>query len=215
MRNRLTGETVYQLASLKDEPFTVMIDHWLRLHESEATAVVRRSGGDAPLEADTKIALGVRMRFELAARERLDVVVTETKINSERVAIVETKNKGEQLKTAWLAEHLLVSNGPLTDAPALRAALEIEKRLQAKATEIAEVTSRVAQLNQRQDRLRKNIATGGQDEQTARWRVELGEAEQQINEREEQTLPRLRAEELAIRHELREALANLALDWQA
>jgi hypothetical protein len=123
--------------------------------------------------------------------------------------------RDEQLHTAWLVDNIIERNGPLSDDPSLKAALEIEGRLNAKAAEITELAQRVERLAQRQDRLRKNIATGGQDEQTARWRVELGEAEQSILELEEQTLPRLRAEELAIRHELRQALLALMLEWKS
>lgn len=214
VRKRSTTHTHYQFASLKEEPFTVVIDHDFRAYGPQVTAVVRRTSGETPLEIDSKLKSGVRMRLALGALERLDVIVTETRIDSERIALVESKNKAEQLNTAWLVDHLMVRNGPLAAEPALRAALEIEKRLSAKAEEIAEITQRVLLLNQRQERLRKNIASGGQDEQTARWRVELGEAEVQINQREEQTLPQLRAEEQAIRAELRQALLNLVLEWK-
>ena len=214
LRKRATQRTQFRIASSKDEAYKVMIDHDLRLRGSDQTVVVRRSSGETPLAVDAKLKRGIRLRLEIAPRERVDVIVTETKIESQRVAIVEPKAKGDDLNTGWLVDNVLNSNGPLANVAELRAALEIEKRLRAKAAEIAEVNERISKLNQRQDRLRKNIAAGGEDEQTAHWRVELGKSEQQINEHEEQTLPRLRAEDQAIRGELRQALMELALEWK-
>lgn len=216
LRKQATARTNYRIENLRDEQYMVVIDHTARLQGSPKIAAVAKSAtGESPCPIDSKLSSGVRLRVTLAPRQRLDVEVTETKVESERVMLVEDAGRGEQLRTAWLVDNIIAKDGPLSGEPALQAALEIEGRLNAKAAETAELVQRVERLNQRQDRLRKNIATGGQDEQTARWRVELGEAEQNILELEEQTLPRLRAEELAIRQELRQALLALMLEWKA
>ena len=216
LRKQATARTFYRIENLRDEQYTLVIDHTARLQGSpEIVALTKTAAGESPCPIDSKLASGVRLRVTLAARQRLDVEVTETKVESERVMLIEDAGRDEQLRTAWLVDNIIERNGPLSDDPSIKAALEIEGRLNAKAAEITELAQRVERLAQRQDRLRKNIATGGQDEQTARWRVELGEAEQSILELEEQTLPRLRAEELAIRQELRGALLALMLEWQA
>lgn len=216
LRKQATARAYYRIENLCDEQYTLVIDHTARLQGSpEIVALTKSANSESPCPIDSKLSSGVRLRVLLAPRQRLDVEVTETKVESERVMLIEDAGRGEQLRTAWLVDNIIERNGPLSDDPSLKAALEIEGRLNAKAAETAELAQRVERLSQRQDRLRKNIATGGQDEQTARWRVELGEAEQSILELEEQTLPRLRAEELAIRRELRQALLALVLEWKA
>jgi hypothetical protein len=214
MRRRQLTSKVLRIRNNRDEAYKVVIDHTFRLNSPAVSVVVRRADGEEPLAIDSKLKRGVRLNVSLAPREQLEVVIAESKVQSEQVALVESNKQGETLKSAWLMDNIVATNGPLANDPAIRTILEIESRLRAKGLRIGDEQSKIARLSQRQERLRKNIATGGQDEQTAKWRVELGQAEQQINELEESTIPALRAEEQVIVSELRAALLALVAEWE-
>jgi hypothetical protein len=83
----------------------------------------------------------------------------------------------------------------------------------AKRQEIADAVAEMERLAARQDRLRQNIKSGGQDELTNRWRTELDEAEQAIKQIEEVRLPTLRDQEKSLNATLKSALRSLAAEW--
>lgn len=214
LRHRQLTTKVLRILNNRDEAYKVVIDHAFRLTSPAVSVVVRRAGGEEALPIDSKLKRGVRLNVSLAPREQLEVVIAETKVQSERVTLIEATKQGETLKTAWLMDNIVATNGPLANDPAIRAILEIESRQSVKRQQIRDEEAKIQRLNQRQERLRKNIASGGQDEQSAKWRVELGEAERQIQELEEQTIPALREQEQVIVSELRAALLSLATEWE-
>ena len=109
----------------------------------------------------------------------------------------------------------MTKNGPLADDPNIRHCLEIQERWDAKNGEIRQATEQMERLTQRQDRLRKNIDVAGNDEQSNRWRADLGRAEDQLVQLEEQTIPALQKEAEAIEAELWQAVRSLSAEWMA
>jgi hypothetical protein len=107
----------------------------------------------------------------------------------------------------------VATNGPLASDPGVRKCLDIRRRLDAKRDEIKDAVTETERLAARQDRLRKNIKTGGHDDQTGRWKSDLGKAEDIIVQLEETAIPKLRAEEHEIRGELQAAMMALAAEW--
>jgi len=91
--------------------------------------------------------------------------------------------------------------------------LKMHREHEAKGQEIADAVKETGRLADRQDRLRKNLKTGGQDDLTNRWRTELDEAEQAIRKIQEEQIPALRKEEKALRSKLRDALLALSAEW--
>jgi hypothetical protein len=114
----------------------------------------------------------------------------------------------------WFVQNLIDTNGPLANDPALRHCLEIQQRLDAKLQEMNTAQQQISRLSARQDRLRNNLGTGGQNEHTDRWRADLAQTEVRITDIEDKTLPALNNQANTIRAELREALAGLSADWQ-
>ena len=91
--------------------------------------------------------------------------------------------------------------------------MKIHQELESKRQEISDAVNETERLAGRQERLRQNIKSGGQDELTSRWRTELDEAEQAISKIEEEGLPGFRSEEKSLRSKLKEALKSLSAEW--
>ena len=213
---RRTVETSYWLNNRKAEAFDVIIDHQWRLADStsEVTAALKQGKRESPIATTERLSNGNRLSFALAADAPVQVVVRETRIDSSRVLLVETQRGTKYLPMSWFEQQFGNPSCPIQQHAGIRQCLEIQKSLAEKQAEITKAASKVEQLSKRQERLRKNIGSGGQDEQTAQWRYELGQEESRLNALEEQTLPQLRREEEAIVKELEDALMALSVEWQ-
>lgn len=208
-------ETYYHLHNLKDEAFEVTLDHDDFLSRPKITCRVKRGDGTtAELESSEKLKDGMRYSVPLAARENLRIVVEETKIERSRFELLAPRDDQLPYKMQWLVQNLIDTNGPLAKDPAIQECLEIQRRLDAKLQEIAAAQQEIARLSARQDRLRNNLGTGGQNEQTDHWRADLAQTEDRITQIEDDKLPDLQEEAAQVRAELREALADLSADWQ-
>ncbi len=203
----------YRVENLKDEAFELLVDHEEGLTSPKRRAVVKRADGEQSLDPSEKLKSGVRYVVRLAPYETFEVVVHESRVETAVVRFVVGEGAKEELKTAYLQETLIASNGPLSQHAGLTRCLELQKELDAKKQEVADAVGETARLAERQERLRKNIAVGGQDAQTAQWRVDLGKAENRILEIDEQFVPRLREEERTIRNQLRTELQALSAEW--
>ncbi len=208
-------EIGYQIQSLKEESFQVVIDHHFFLNRPQFTCRLKISDGTtSELEVAEKLTDGMRLSFSLAPREQLQIVVEETKVNHSRFELLADRDDQLPSKIRWIVENLIDTNGPLANDPTLKACLEIQKRLVAKTEEMFAAQQEINRLSSRQERLRNNIGTGGQNQETQRWRADLALAENRITAIEDNQLPALEQQAQALRAELRQALAGLAADWQ-
>ncbi len=208
--------TVYRVENQRDEPYALVVDHDYTLEEPKVECTLARAGAaDAPLAVTETLKEGIRLRLMLGSREQFALTVIESRVEESRVVLVNVTPKVEQYFTAWLEENLIATNGPLAKHPGVLKCLEIQRLLDAKGAEIAAAVAETQRLAERQDRLRKNIAATGQDEQSARWKAELGQAEDKLVDLEENRIPKLRDEERQIKADLRRALERLAADWSA
>ena len=117
------------------------------------------------------------------------------------------------MQIGWLEYNLVKTNGPLAQHEGIQECLRVRQKLDAKRQEISDAASETERLEKRQERLRQNIAAGGQDELANRWRTGLDEAEQAIRKIEEEQIPILREEEESLRCQLRDALQSLSAEW--
>ncbi|MCE9554758.1 MAG: DUF4139 domain-containing protein, partial [Planctomycetes bacterium] len=215
-RSRETQETLYRWKNNRAEAFQVVLDHDYLLKEPEVQSALTQADGTAmPLASDASLKNGLRLRFELKPNEELSISVTETRIDESSVRLVHVTTKEEQLNMHWIQENLVTKNGPLADDLGIQKCLEIQRRWEAKQDDVKNAVLETQRLAERQERLRKNISTGGHDDQTSQWKTSLGEAENKIVQLEEADIPRLRGEEKTIRAELQEAMLSLAAEWQA
>ena len=160
-----------------------------------------------------KLADGVRYVIPVGPKSELIVKVVEQCIEQSRVKLITISKQQERLHIDWLEENVVKTNGPLALNEGVQECLRIHQDVQAKTQEISDAVNEAQRLAERQDRLRQNIKAGGQDELTSRWRTDLGEAEQQIRQIEEERLPALHNEEKSLRSSLKNGLKSLAAEW--
>lgn len=200
-------ETTYSVRSTRDEKFVVVLDH-PQLAKRTKLKVTQERGSDAtPLAIAGTLPEGWRLEFPLAVKEHVLLRLIESR--TERLKI-ELGDTGDIPKLEALFDQV---ESPLLKNAAFQRSLELQSQVAAKREEVAHANAQVQSLNNRQDRLRKNLGVGGNDEQSARWRGELGEAETRITELEQTTLPRLEQERRILEAQLREALKSVALEW--
>jgi hypothetical protein len=149
---------------------------------------------------------GFRVSFKVEPEQEIDLIVVESKVAESRISLA--------TKLKVLHDHIVQSGTPLASDPGVKKCLEIQSQIDRKAEKIADAEARIARLAQKQERLRKNIKSGGRDEQTAEWRVELGTAEKELTQIEEAKIPSLKEKQQKLQEELRAALTGLSAEWQ-
>jgi hypothetical protein len=165
----------YDVENLKDESFELLLDYDDCLTSPRRKAVlIGDDGNEQLIDPIEELKGGVRYAPKLGPKEKLRMHVTETRVDTTVVEFLSGKPNQEDFKTGWLVEHLIATNGPLSGHQGLRDALAIQSELDAKKQEVSDAVGEGHRLAQRQERLRKNIEVGGLDEQTARWKVDLG-----------------------------------------
>jgi hypothetical protein len=208
--------TVYRIANNQDDEYAMILDHDYTLGEPKVECTITRPGAsETPLPVTETLKDGIRLRLTVAPREQLSLTVAESRVEDSRVVLFNVVSRVEHFNAAWLDENLVATNGPLAKHPGVLKCLEIQRSLDAKQEQVRLAVTDTERLAARQDRLRKNISAGGHDEQTARWKTELGQAEDKIDDLEERLIPKLREEEKQIKAELRVALQHLAAEWSA
>jgi len=211
-----TQTTMYRIEVNKDEQFELILDHDKCIPESDVKCtVIRSDGSESAVNVTESLKNGFRVTIPVAPQEELSLNVVESHVQESGVQLVKISPKQETLKAQWLEENLVLSNGPLANDPGIRKCLQIQRSLDAKTDETKDAVLETERLASRQERLRKNLATGGHDDQTSQWKTDLGEAEHKIVELEETLIPQLREEEKGIKDELRKAMMTLAAEWKA
>ena len=200
-------ETLYRLRSTRDEAFTVVIDHPHLAKRSKAKITLERPDRREPLAMAGTLPEGFRLELPLAAKEQLTIRVVESKTERTKIEL------GDATDIPRLQAMFEQAEGPLLKNLAFQKCLDWQRQVQAKRDEISRANEQVKSLGGRQERLRKNLGVAGNDEQSVRWRTELGEVETRITELEENRLPRLERERGELETQLREALKAVVLEW--
>lgn len=210
---RQRREIHYHVRNSRDEQYELVLDHDNTLMEPDIKARIFVEGDDQPLDTASELADGVRYSISIGPKAEMVVKVVEQRTEQSTMELVTTTKRHEDMRIEWLQQSLVTTNGPLASDQGVRECLEIHQELEAKRQEISDAVKETERLADRQDRLRKNLKTGGQDELTNRWRTELDEAEQAIRKIEEERIPALRDEDKAVRSKLKDALKSLSAEW--
>ncbi len=210
---RQRRETDYHVRNSHDRQVEIALDHPYVLSEPDIEARVLHDGKEEQQSVASKQADGVRYSVSVAPKSELTLTVVEQRIDQAKMDLVTTGTAAEDWKIKWIEQHLVQTNGPLALDDGIRECLGLHHDLQSKSREISDAVNETERLAARQERLRKNLKTGGQGELTNRWRTELDEAEQSIRRIEEEQIPALRDEETALESRLKNGLKSLSAEW--
>lgn len=199
---------VYRIKSVRPEVKQLILDHDSEGFVGSVMATITRPDHD-PIELHemTRIKSGYRVRFDLMPNDEVSVRFTETRMNSKTYKFGDLSDK-------FFFERLVRDYEALADDPTVIECIKLQERLDEKGQEISEQQAEVQRLSKRQERLRKNIGVGSNDDQSNQWRVDLARSEDRIVEIEEKVLPKLESERQAIKKELFEAAQSLVYDWE-
>ncbi|QDU59520.1 hypothetical protein Pan216_03490 [Planctomycetes bacterium Pan216] len=207
--------TDYHVRSSREERYELFLDHDFRLSEPEVEAVLLQDGEEGLIAIRDRLSEGVRYSISLPAKAELRLRVSEKRLVKSEVRLVDVSGQSEYAKIGWLIDNIVKTNGPLADDPGVQRCVAKFQEREAIREKIRDLVNQTEQLATRQERLRKNIKSGGQDELTTRWRQELDEAERMIQEIDEVTIPKLREQEKEIEGRFREAIKSLSAEWSA
>ena len=202
----------YRIKSSSERANRFVLDHELRIKNSNVDSVLARTDGAPVTQQLKELEQGRRVEFELAAKESLVVKVVEQKIEKTRVRLA-GKAADENFRIQWLYENFVDADTPLGESPAVMLCIELQGKLDKLDQQVSQALAEINRLCARQDRLRKNIKTGGGQQQDNKWQADLGKAEDQIVKLEEEKIPDLHKQRESIRDELFKALNDIVLDW--
>ncbi|QDU98103.1 hypothetical protein [Lignipirellula cremea] len=210
---RLEQEKHYHVQNARDQRFQLTLDHTLQLTEPDITCQRIENGAAEPLAIASKLEGGVRLELAVEPLAKLSAAIVETQIRQSSVQLISERLSEETRQMAWIWENLIATNGPLAEHQGVLACLETYRELDAHREQMQVVQADRERLATRQERIRENLKTAGQDELTSRWRNELDEAERAINQIEDEKLPALQAAETALRKKLTDGLRALSVEW--
>lgn len=208
------AKTEYLVHSDRDESAQLMIDHTLRIRESELEIRLFRDGAEPVVLEGKRLENGRRIEFELFPNDISGVHFVESKVEEVRISLSGKSPQAGGFNIGWLVHNVIQSNSSIANDPAVADCLKTKQLLDAKENEIQKLIKETERLAARQVRLRENLKTGAADQQTSKWQSQLANAEDKIVELEEQQLPKLRAEVENLRVLLYEALRGLAFEWK-
>jgi hypothetical protein len=205
--------TEYTINSQREEAFTFVVDHPLRLSYGNIKCQLVRESV-APVRLDLEVLSdGRRAEFELLPRDVVKVVFVETCVAKSQVCLVGESSADGNLKVSWLYDNLIESNTSLAQEPEILRCIELQRELEEIQNQISHANDELKRLICRQQRLRENIRVGVNAQQTARWHDDLARAEDMLVQLEEVHCPKLVAGRDECRRALYQALKNLMIDW--
>ncbi len=207
------GKIEYYIKNSLDRSQKLVLDHDLLLEAASTRATLRLANEQTEIEHNEKLSSGLRYKLVLPPNSDCCLTIHESSVEDSEISLVTVTSQSERLNVEWLEKNIIRSDGPLADNARIKACVSANEALQQKKSEISNAVVRSERLMEKQNRLRENIKAGGQDELTNRWRHELDEAEQAIQEIEQERVPRLREEESKLYEKLRNSLKELEVEW--
>jgi len=202
----------YRIKSSSERASRFVLDHVLRISDSKVESDLLRLNKESQSLELKELERGRRIEFELQAKESLVVKVVEEKIEKTRVRLI-GKAADENFQVRWLFENFVDADTPLAENQAVMACIKLQEKLDKIDQQVNHARAEIERLCTRQDRLRKNIKTGGGDQQDIKWQTDLGKAENQIVKLEEKEIPDFQKQREDVREELFRALKDIVLDW--
>lgn len=204
-------EIEYQIRSRGSKALPFVLDHQSNLLECESEVQLIRPGTDPELVQPKRTPSGCRVEFDIAEDDGLIVLIKEKRVRESHVRLTGTDDT--RIRVNWLYTNRLDANSPLLKDPAVNRCIDLHQEVEKVEKQFEAARSEIDRLTQRQERLRKNIKTGGGEKQNQRWQSDLGKAEDSIVELEETRLPELEAKASELRASLHDSLKGIVMEW--
>jgi hypothetical protein len=202
---RYRAATVYTVRNNARDDFQFLLEHPSMMGGTDYSV----TGDDGAKIEKTKD--GARVSVKLAAGKSVKLVVTETRIDQQRLDL-----KGDVGSLAsWIQSNLTEAQSPLLRDEKLKAALALQTKIDGLKADLREQEELVKTLEGRQDTLRKNLTAAGENAPNrSEWLKKLDENATKIEQSQEKTQVTLKAGIKAAEKELRDALIALTIKWE-
>lgn len=208
-------KTTFHFRSLLDQKQDLVIEYDFDDVESNIDASLLFSDGTSTKFTIEKTAFSRRFRFSIPALAQGQLIVTNSLFN-ERIETIQFTVRGHRYDSPQNLLQL-IKNDELTfhSDPQVKEILEVNQLLAESVEELTEHDAAKTRLLERQERLRKNLESAGQDEISARWRRELDESEQEVRQLLETEGPKLKQKRKELEKRLTKLIEALAMEWVA
>jgi hypothetical protein len=199
-----TTITTYTIESFKDEAFKIALEHENVLGMQDVITTV-----DLKVKDSEKLTKGYRYYFELPARGKLVLKVTEQRID--RMDIVLTSGIFGQHYTA-----VLHKCGPITKDPVVKECVKLQNQINELNEREQEFKGQLTELSSRVDRVRANLQAAGSIASKAAegWIADLDASEKEIRKIEKEELPGLRTHRKAVQADLNKEIKKIVVSWE-
>ena len=206
------SQTEYQIRSSSDVSMPFVLDHTSMLGDSKIECCLLRPDGEPETLEIKELAEGCRIEFDLQARDQVVISISETKIHKSRVRLAGSASD-QDLRVQWLYDNFVDANTSVADNPNVKNCIELQRTLDEVLQQLDHAQNEIDRLTHRQERLRKSMKAGVDDQTLLRWQNDLAKSEDAIVQLEDQRIPELADQQLKIRDQLFNALHTLTLDW--
>ncbi len=206
-------ETIYHIKNNRNEQYQLILDHTFHLKEPKIVASVEEEQEKTPVSLKQVLAEAGRFSLTIMPKTELTLSIAEQAVDSSSINILPTYGHHSEIRIDWLEQNIVQSDGPLASDKNIQNCLKIHQNIVKIQQKIEMAESDASRLKERQDRIRKNIKAGGNDELTSSWRNDLDKIEKTIEQIEETEIPTLTAKQDQANAKLTNAIKMLAVEW--
>lgn len=195
--NNWQRESEYVIKNVKDEEFTLVLDHqkvWDK--NGKLTCLL----GDGAVEPKEQLRNGVRFEITVPANEEVVLSVTENFTQEQKLNLNEN----------WLVNSIIRTEHPLLQEGSIQAILELQEGLADRRQEEQELVDRLNVVTSEQTRIRGLIDSDPNNED---WKGDLRSAETEIRQISREKLPAKKKEVQEAQKAVTDALKKLACEW--
>jgi hypothetical protein len=203
-----TAVSTYKIENKKDEKFKIALEHTNQL--GGANTNVDFDGVEVKEKEKLADGTGYRLYFELAPKQSVDLVVTETSVASQKVSI------GHYY--SWLRQNVIDVKNPLAKDKQVQVCVKLQEKIDGLNAEINEAAERREELTEQGERVRQNLAAAkdvGNSTTVSEWVADLDKTEKEIRKIDKEITPALNKKVKEATAELQEALKEITADWKA
>lgn len=198
-----TAVKTYSIENKKDEEYKVLVEHVNQLAGGVATYA------GVKIEEVEKIKNGNRLYFVLPAHGKMTLTVTETWVRDNHFSLGGNFN--------WINQNIIWTKHPLSMNKDIKAAAEVQKKLDYVNQAINEAGSRKNELTEQAGRVRSNLQATKDEAATqirTQWVTDLDESEKEIRNIDKNIVPSLLKQRTELQERVADELKKISAGWK-
>lgn len=212
-----TAKTTYTIENKKDESFKVALEHVNQISRPNvvvkfdaAASTEQYEFAEIAITEQEKLvdAVGSRIYVKLEAKQKIDIAVTETSVDSSKFTI------GNRFD--WVKASIIDTKNPLAEHDGIQTCIKIQAQIDECQDRLYSCESRRKEIKEQAIRVRENLAAAkdvGSSETVAIWVKDLDDSEKQIRQLDKEMIPKEKAYMRKLQEELSSELRKITASW--